>query len=173
MKIFATGNQQFGRKGAINKFKRPFSNVQEMNHHMIDTWNSVVTEDDHVYVLGNLAWDPITADETVGQLNGTIHLIKGEFDRATEDIQELHEYKLNICDSDIKVDDKNELVLSHWPLCDWYNKKKGYHSVISFIGSKYKSNHKENLINVNCDNWSFKPVELQKLKDLFAEIKTK
>jgi calcineurin-like phosphoesterase family protein len=170
MKIFATGNQQFGRKGAIKKFKRPFSDVQEMNHHMIDAWNSVVTEDDHVYVLGNFAWDPITADEIVGQLNGTIHLIKGEFDKATEDIAELHEYKLNICDSDIQIDDKHELVLSHWPLCDWYNKKKGYHSVISFPGKKYKSNHKESLINVNCDGWSFKPIELQKLKDLFEDI---
>jgi hypothetical protein len=30
MKIFATGNQQFGRKGAIKKFKRPFSSVQEI-----------------------------------------------------------------------------------------------------------------------------------------------
>jgi calcineurin-like phosphoesterase family protein len=173
MKIFATGNQQFGRKGAIKKFKRPFSTVQEMNHHMIDAWNSVVDEGDQVYVLGNLAWDPITADETVGQLNGTIHLIKGDFDDATEDISELHEYKLNICECDIQVDDRNKLVLSYWPLRDWYNRNKGYYSVISFIGSKFKSNHKENLINVNCDSWGFKPVELQKVKDLFAEIETK
>ena len=172
MKIFATGNQQFGRKGAIKKFKRPFSTVQEMNHNMIDAWNSVVAEDDHVYVLGNFAWDPITSDEIIGQLNGIIHLIKGEFDQATEDIAELHEYKLNICDRDIQIDDKHELVLSHWPLHEWHNKKKGYHSVISFPGNKYKSNHKQSLINVNCDSWSFKPVELKKLKDLFAEIES-
>jgi len=170
MKIFATGNQQFGRKGAINKFKRPFSDVQEMNNHMIDTWNSVVTEDDHVYVLGNLAWDPITADEVVGQLNGTIHLVKGEFDEATNSVADLHEYKLNIFDGDIHVDDRHKLVLSYWPLREWHNKRKGYQSVISFNGAKYKSNHKENLINVNCDNWSFKPVELQKIKDLFTDI---
>ena len=172
MKIFATGNQQFGRKGAIKKFKRPFSNVIEMNNHMVNAWNSVVGQDDHVYVLGDFAWDPITADEIVGKLNGIIHLIRGEFDEAAEDIAELHKYKLRIADCDIHIDKKNELVLSHWPLSEWYKKNKGFQSVISFPNNKYKSNHKKNLMNVNCDNWSFKPIELQKLKDLFAEIET-
>ena len=171
MKIFATGNQQFGRKGAIKKFKRPFSSVMEMNNKMIDAWNSVVTIQDHVYVLGNLAWDPITADEIIVKLNGTIHLIRGEFDEATENIAELHESKLNIC-NDIQIDKKHSVVLSYWPLHEWYNKSKGFQSVISFTGNKYKSNHKKNLINVNCDSWSFKPIELQKIKDLFAEIET-
>lgn len=171
MKIFATGNQQFGRKGAINKFNRPFEDVVSMNDAMIHAWNSVVSIDDHVYVLGNFAWDPITADETVLQLNGTIHLIKGEYDHATVDISELHEYKLNICDFDIHTDNDNKLCLSHWPLCEWYNKRKGYHLVTAFPGAKYKSNHKNNIINVNCDYWSFKPVELKKVKDFFTDIK--
>jgi calcineurin-like phosphoesterase family protein len=173
MKIFATGNQQFGRKGAIKKFKRPFSNVQEMNNSMVDIWNSVVSEDDLVFVLGNFAWDPITADEIVSQLNGSILLILGEFDEATDSISELHEYKLNIYDGDIHTDDINKLILSYWPLREWYNKNKGYQSVISFNGAKYKSNHKESLINVNCDYWSFKPVELQSIKSLFEDIETK
>ena len=68
MKIFATGNQQFGRKGAINKFNRPFSDVREMNDTMVDIWNSVVSDDDLVFVLGNFAWDPVTSDEVVGQI---------------------------------------------------------------------------------------------------------
>ena len=170
MKIFATGNQQFGRHGAIKKFKRHFSCVQEMNEGMISAWNSVVSDDDLVYVLGNFAWDPITADETISQLNGTILLIKGEFDDATNDIVEIHRHKLNVLDCDIQVDNKHEIVMSYWPLRDWHNKKKGYHSVISFPGAKYKSNHKQSLINVNCDSWSFKPVELKKIKDLFTAI---
>jgi|TARA_R110000765_G_scaffold50165_2_gene101913 calcineurin-like phosphoesterase family protein len=170
MKIFATGNQQFGRKGAINKFNRPFSDVREMNDTMVDIWNSVVSDDDLVFVLGNFAWDPVTSDEVVGQLNGTIQLICGEFDEATESISDLHEYKLNMYEGDIHTDDKHELILSYWPLKEWRHKKKGYQSVISFNGAKYKSNHKENLINVNCDYWSFKPVELKKIKDLFTAI---
>ena len=173
MKIFVTGNQQFGRKGAIKKYNRPFVDVMAMDTHLIKTWNSVVSHDDHVYVLGNFAWDPITADEIIGELNGTIYLIKGEFDKSSSEVAELHEYKLNICPFDIYTDDINEICLSYWPLSEWKGKKKGYHLVTSFDGAKYKSNHKTNIINVSCDYWSFKPVEIKKIKDFFIDINSK
>jgi len=171
MKIFATGNQQFGRRGAIKKFDRPFESIQEMNNHMIGSWNSVVSDDDHVYVIGNFAWDPMTADEMIGQLNGTIYLVRGEYDSASEDVANLHEDKFSICENDIQIDDENGICISHWPLHEWYRKDKGYHLVTAFPDKKYKSNHNEHIINVNCDDWSFKPVELKNIKKLFDEFK--
>lgn len=170
MKIFATGNQQFGRKGAIKKFNREFSSVADMNDAMINAWNSVVSDNDHVYVLGNFAWDPITSDEVLGKLNGYIHLVKGEYDTATESIADLHETYLNVCEADIIIDNERNMCLSYWPLGEWPKKSKGYKMVTSFIGNKWKSNHKENIINVNCDRWSFKPVELDNVNNLFNEI---
>ena len=170
MKVYATGNQQFGRIGAIKKYNRPFKNVEEMNNHMIKSWNNVVNIEDSVYVLGNLFWDPLTADEIIRGLNGTIFLMKGEYDRATEDIENIHADKLNIIKSEIHVDIANELCFSHWPLSEWRNKSKGYHSVTAFPGSKYKSDHKKLRINVNCDSWSFRPVEISSVKDLFEEL---
>ena len=77
MKIYATGNQQFGRIGAIKKYKRPFKTLEEMNLQMLNSWNSIVNKDDRVYVLGNLFWDPLTADDILRKLNGNIFLMKG------------------------------------------------------------------------------------------------
>ena len=34
----------------------PFSSVEEMNSEMIKRWNSVVTKQDNVYILGDFSW---------------------------------------------------------------------------------------------------------------------
>ena len=39
-----------------------------MNETLIENWNSVVIPEDVVYVLGNFAWDPTTAEETLTKL---------------------------------------------------------------------------------------------------------
>ncbi len=65
---------------------RLFANVDEMNQQLITSWNAVVKETDHVYHLGDLAMHPqyekANAEilELVSQLQGTIHLIKGNHD---------------------------------------------------------------------------------------------
>ncbi|HFU6521809.1 TPA: metallophosphoesterase [Enterococcus hirae] len=65
---------------------RLFASVEEMNQQLIDSWNKVVKETDHVYHLGDLAMHPQYEKgsqdilELVQQLNGTIHLIKGNHD---------------------------------------------------------------------------------------------
>ena len=125
---------------------------------------------DSVYVLGNLFWDPLTADDIIRRLNGTIFLMKGDYDRATEDIVELHPEKIKIIENEIHTDTTNRLCFSHWPLGEWRNKEKGYYSVIAFPGKKYKSDHKQLRINVNCDAWSFRPVEVSSVKGLFEEL---
>ncbi len=57
-----------------------------MNQQLINSWNKVVKETDHVYHLGDLAMHPQYEKgsqdilELVQQLNGTIHLIKGNHD---------------------------------------------------------------------------------------------
>ena len=170
MKIYATGNQQFGRIGAIKKYNRPFKTVEEMNLKMVNSWNSIVDVNDTVYVLGNLFWDPLTADDIIRKLNGNIFLMKGEYDRATEDVEQLHTNKLKIIESEIHVDDKIGICFSHWPLEEWRNKSKGYHSITAYPGRKYKSDHKKLRINVNCDLWSFRPVEISSVKGLFEEL---
>ena len=78
MAIFLIANCQFGRANIIKKNKRPFESVHAMNDEMIQRWNAVVTDEDHVIHLGNFAWDPTTAEEVLGKLNGkTISLLPG------------------------------------------------------------------------------------------------
>jgi calcineurin-like phosphoesterase family protein len=171
MKTFVTSNQQFGRPGAIKSYKRPFEDVQEMNQELFESWNSVVSPEDTVYVLGNFAWDPETAEYFLRNLNGTIINIEGEFDSAIEELEETATaLNIDFFNGLLEVFSEENAVLSYWPLLEWPRKSKGAYSIIGFPNKKYGSNHKTKTVNCCCDFWEFKPVELSKIIELFNEV---
>jgi calcineurin-like phosphoesterase family protein len=174
MKIFVTSNQQFGRPNAIKLYKRPFESVKEMNQSMIDVWNSVVSQEDKVYVLGNFAWDPETAENSLKELNGEIIAIVGEHDTAIEEIDNMKNIIKNVSfnKDSIEYFHDAQVTMSYWPLTDWPGKSKGILSVIGHPNKKYRTDHKKGIINCSCDFWEFKPLELSKIKDLFTELKS-
>ncbi len=40
----------------INFDNRPFKTLNEMHNIIKERWNNVITNSDHVYILGDLAW---------------------------------------------------------------------------------------------------------------------
>ena len=165
MKIFATGNQQFGRKGAIKKFKRPFSNVQEMNNHMIDAWNSVVNEGDQVYVLGNLAWDPITARKVLKKLKGQIWFLRGSHDAALEEVIEDFPNVQFFNDAIMELPDF-DTVICHYPLSVWNGKDSGTIHIHGHTVLDHKTDLTiENRFNICTDFWGYSPINYLTLKD--------
>ena len=172
MKIFVTGNQQFGRPNAIKKYKRPFNTVDEMNLALVDAWNSVVSDNDIVYVLGNFAWDPETAEIALKELNGTIVAIGGEYDKSISELVTISSISNDITyfDNSIDVQHDAKMVFSYWPLSEWQGKSKGYYSVIGYPDKKYKTNHKNKVINSSYDFWEYKPINVSEVVSLFNEV---
>lgn len=173
MKIFVTSNQQFGRPNAIESNKRPFKSIEEMNNGLVNSWNSVVSEEDKVYVLGNFAWDPETAEDAVTRLNGEIIVIAGEHDTALQELDSMKNLLTNVeyNESAIEYFLDAGVTMSYWPLLDWPGKKKGILSVIGHGNKKFKTDHKKGVINCSCDLWNFKPLELSKIVHLFDDVK--
>ncbi len=58
---------------------RPFDSLEEQRHAIIKEWNSTVTPDDDVWILGDIG-DP----EILGCLNGTLHIVLGNHDTYDE-----------------------------------------------------------------------------------------
>lgn len=46
----------FGHKAVVDFDHRPFSGVEEMDAVLIQLWNSRVTKNDQVYILGDFAF---------------------------------------------------------------------------------------------------------------------
>lgn len=58
---------------------RPFSTIEEMNLEIVKRWNRAVSEQDHVYVLGDFIWNfKKNKDEALDVLHASrkLHLIR-------------------------------------------------------------------------------------------------
>ena len=82
-KIFVCSDCHFNHKNIL-KYEpeaRPFETVEEMNEKIISNWNSVVSPEDTVYVLGDFAMGlPEKIPSIVERLNGKIIIIRGNHD---------------------------------------------------------------------------------------------
>lgn len=171
MKLFITSNQQFGRIGAIEQYARNFNDVEQMDEFMIQQWNSVVSEDDLVYVVGNFAWDPESAEFAIKRLNGTIIIMEGKWDRASKDLVDKLGSKIGVAyvEEAIKYVQDINICLSYWPLSDWPHREDGAISVIGIPKGQFNTNHEIKRVNVACDYWDFKPVDIRKVIQLFSD----
>lgn len=169
MAIFVTSNLQLGRPNAIKTYKRDFENVDDMDTHLINQWNSVVKASDTVYHLGNFAWDPKTAQNSLLRLNGTIKIVLGEHEAAIRSLESKGMLRAGVSIVEC-IQLEEDSVLSYWPLATWPNKAKKHFSVIGYPGKKFKSDPKTRVINVSTDLWNNIPQELDRIISIFKDI---
>lgn len=83
-KIWLTSDLHFCHNRGFIYEPRGFNSIDEHNKTIVSNWNKVVSEDDDVYVLGDLMLnDNETACEYIKQLNGRIHIVRGNHDTDT------------------------------------------------------------------------------------------
>ena len=109
--IYFTSDTHFGQERTLQLSKRPFVNVEEMDRTIINNWNTTVKDDDIVFHLGDFG-----NYETVKQLNGTIFLILGNYER-----KDIEEGKISIdylTELGIKVVGEEERIIKSIHLAD-------------------------------------------------------
>jgi calcineurin-like phosphoesterase family protein len=87
MNTWVTSDLHFGHENIIRLGKgRNFSTIKEHDDFLINNWNSVVKNEDLVYILGDiyLGVDGKYLENIFKQLNGSIHVIAGNHDRKKE-----------------------------------------------------------------------------------------
>lgn len=83
-KIFLIGDTHFMHKNIIKYCNRPFKDIEEMTESLIKNWNSVVDNNDIVYVVGDFALCGKQKIIEIGnRLNGHKRLILGNHDGAS------------------------------------------------------------------------------------------
>lgn len=83
-RIFLTSDLHLGHDNIIEYSNRPFDSLEEMHEVIIDRWNTVVSKDDTVFVLGDYAMgDRATELSKLLSLNGTKILVNGNHDRCS------------------------------------------------------------------------------------------
>lgn len=118
---FYTSDLHLEHTNCIRFDNRPFRNTDEMNAEIVKRWNTVVSKNDDVYVLGDIIWN--NADvKYIRQLNGHKYLIRENHDRFNNEIEKLFVWVKDY--AEIK-DNGEHLVLCHYPIAHWRNADYG------------------------------------------------
>lgn len=104
MKLWFASDHHFGHTNIIKFANRPFSSVEEMNETMIKNHNAVVQDDDHVWFLGDVAFNRDVFHAVMPRLKGKKRLILGNHDKLSmkdymkyfEKIQGAYNYKTTV-----------------------------------------------------------------------------
>ena len=163
--IFYTADQHFGYEDVIRTTSRPFASVREMDEALINNWNRVVSDEDTVYLIGDLGGycTPFPAQQ-LGRLRGHKHLIRGNHDTCIPNQQQLLDYFETVTDF-LEIDDGDRhITMCHYPLVyiqggcmihgHLHNTKKEVHRILQEL---------PRVLNAGVDINNYRPVTLQQL----------
>ena len=106
----------FGHENILRFDGRPFSSTEEMEKEMIKRWNSIVTNQDKVYILGDFCWGLSECWlRILNKLKGQKFLIRGNHDLKQMN-SEIKKKFINIKDYDKIMDGTRVVILSHYPI---------------------------------------------------------
>lgn len=98
--------------GSDGKVFRPFNDVIEMNERIVQGWNSVVSEQDIVYHLGDVyLGNGKLANDYLYALHGHKRLVLGNHDNGKDQLLQRHFQKIMAW----RMWPKEQLLLTHFP----------------------------------------------------------
>lgn len=158
MKTFFTSDLHFHHENVIKFCNRPFGSVEHMNDQLIKNWNSVVSDKDHVWVLGDISFgSPLQTAPILDQLKGIKHLIVGNHDRKgrSDKLFNKHWEKWFVDRNDyfrLKVAGE-KFVLCHFPFASW---ERGYINLHGHLHSPagYKNKFRQYDVGVDANNYT-------------------
>ena len=123
MRVFFSSDTHYFHHNIIKYCERPFSNSSEMNRFMMESWNSVITDEDIAFHVGDFSLSRSTSPEEVAKivrcLKGKKILIRGNHDEGYDD-----SFFLN-AGFKVVVDSINlgGVLLIHYPLHEAFARK--------------------------------------------------
>lgn len=137
-KNFYISDQHFGHFNALKFDNRPWMTADEMDEGLIANWNSVVTNDDTVYVLGDMSWYKMEKTiEILDKLNGKKILVKGNHDRVHD--KKIRDKFIQIADYLEIKDNGRDVVLCHYPIPCFKNHFYGWYHLYGHVHNSFEA----------------------------------
>lgn len=176
--IYFISDMHFGHKGSLlwqdGTVRPEFKDIDEMDKTIIDNWNSVVTNEDIVYVLGDFAYKCSESKirYIFDSLNGEIILIRGNHDNRVLKVnkkknrfKEVHQY--------LELEYNNQwFILFHYPIKEWNNK---FHDSIHLHGHTHERipNIEGKIMNVSVEQLNYTPISIEEIISKFKKDEKK
>lgn len=168
-KIFIIADTHFGDKNIIKYEKRPFTNVQEMDHQLIYNWNKAVSPQDIVFHLGDVgSYEFNDLKNIIHKLNGKKILIMGNHDMHLSIKQwmecgfdEVYNYPIIY----------NEfIVMQHIPP-QYINSETPFYYIYGHVhGTEMYPTVSKNSACISVERWDYAPVNMEDLKEYVNKL---
>ncbi len=161
--IYFTADLHFDHDNIIRYCDRPFNSRNHMNAALISKWNSIVTPEDKVFVLGDysLTDNKQQIKKWTSKLNGEKHLILGNHDM----LKAFDYVDCGFSSVHTALQLEDNIFLAHDPAIKTALPKDSW-LLHGHIHNLWKENINKKLINVGVDVWDYKPVSIETLKKL-------
>ena len=167
MKYF-TSDLHFGYEPILKQANRPFESIEQMNKAIIDNFNSVLTKDDVLVILGDVACYGYNPKNELKAINGKKVLIVGNHDKEPLKHKSFRDCFIDIRDNEIDRSGDISVFLSHYPMAEWDGYFKG---IWHFYGHVHNSSQGAGslmklfprAVNVGVDVNGFMPKTKQQL----------
>lgn len=160
MSTFFTSDQHFGHRNIMIYDQRPFESIEQMDKELIRQWNSVVTNKDTVWFLGDwyLGGDFDYLNNIIQKLNGMKYMIYGNHDRLK--IKDYYDMGFKFV-SKYPVMLKHHFILSHAPIDDFEHDDRYYYIYGHIHNVEEYLDKTENSTCVCCCRWDYKPIRIE------------
>ena len=193
--IFFTSDAHFYHFNVIKYCNRPFATVEEMNEKLILNWNSAVSPEDTVYVLGDFSLAIRPVEIFTSRLNGTKYLVPGNhcwchsYNKKARGEGKLQKWidKYNECgwivlpeQTTLDIPGVAIINLCHHPYTDpkdthhdkyanWRPKDDGRWLLHGHSHSLTQTGIERRMIDCGVDAWDYKPVSIEEIKKIICQ----
>ena len=158
--IWFTSDEHYGHSNIIKYCNRPFKDVNEMNQILISNFNTVVSNDDTIYHLGDFAFN--NHKKYLDQLKGNHYLIKGNHE-GSDWRQANFKWVKDV--AMIRGFDAQDIFCSHYAHRTWNRAHHGVWHVFGHDHGRLPDYYKS--CDVGVDAWNYFPVSWDELKERF------
>lgn len=138
-KTWFTSDIHFGHKNIL-KFcpnTRKYKDTVEMDEALIAKWNSMVSVEDTVYIIGDVFFHKAgRAISIVSRLNGKLNLVLGNHDEVIINNPELSMLFESISPYKTITIDGQYVVLFHFPIWEWDRMHRGAYHLYGHVHGK-------------------------------------
>lgn len=166
--IFYIADMHLFHENILRLSNRSFNTIEEMNQAIIDNWNAKVSDNDTVYILGDisLGWTQEVI-KILKTLKGKKVLVIGNHDHKSLKNAEYRELFEEIVPYKEIVDEGRRVILFHYPIEEWNG---FFRDSIHLYGHVHINdgnlNPIKNRYNVGVDRLNFQPCTLTEIISL-------
>ena len=165
-RLWFTADLHLGHTNIMRYCNRPFKSVAEMDAEIIQRWNTRISEQDAVFVLGDITMNGEAFYQYIDQLCGRVYILPGNHDwRWLKGFEAQGGVEVLAPLVDLQVVDaegRHDVVLCHYAMRVW---NKSHYGAYHFYGHSHGGlDGVGRSVDVGVDVWDYAPVAWETLK---------